>query len=215
MRLVNKKRQRLRGSQQRFRVLTDSMSVLVAQSDAEGNFQYFNHLWLNFSGLPIESLINDGWQTLIHPDDRHVWTHSIEGFLPDCNQDVVIELRLKNQQEHYVWFLFHLRSVCADNSIDCFWVLSGMEISQQKIMQQQLDTHFKEQKIINKLLAFPLNSYSLKGLLHRSLLISLVAPGLSGKAAGAIFLLNSTSKQLVLSAQYGLSSSMQQQCETK
>jgi len=214
IRLVNNKRQYLRGSRQRFRVLTDSMSVLVAQSDAERNFQYFNHLWLNFSGLPIESLINEGWQTLIHPDDRHVWTHSIEGFLPDCNQNIVIELRLKNQQEHYIWFLFHLRSVCEDNSIDCFWVLSGMEISQQKIMQQQLDTHFKEQKIINKLLNFPLNSYSLKGLLHRSLVISLVAPGLSGKAAGAIFLLNSTSKQLVLSAQYGLSSSMQQQCET-
>lgn len=58
-----------RASEVRFRTLADAIPQIVWTADSQGNIDFFNHRWFEYSGLTIEQSLNNGWQLLIHPDD--------------------------------------------------------------------------------------------------------------------------------------------------
>src|SRR5581483_6154327 len=58
----------LRESEQRFRQLADAMPQIVWTARPDGNIDYLNRRWAEFSGLP-ETASNEGWGPLLHPDD--------------------------------------------------------------------------------------------------------------------------------------------------
>jgi PAS domain S-box-containing protein len=60
----------LRESEHRFRSLVDTAPVLVWISDPEGLCTFFNKPWLDFTGVPIEKQLGNGWSNLVHPEDR-------------------------------------------------------------------------------------------------------------------------------------------------
>ena len=38
---------------------------------ADTTLDYLNHNCVEFSGLPIEKLLNEGWLDAVHPEDRN------------------------------------------------------------------------------------------------------------------------------------------------
>ncbi|HUG67448.1 MAG TPA: PAS domain S-box protein, partial [Pirellulaceae bacterium] len=58
----------LRGSEQRFRQLADAMPQIVWTARPDGNIDYLNRRWSEFTGLP-QTATNDTWGPLLHPDD--------------------------------------------------------------------------------------------------------------------------------------------------
>ena len=56
-------------SERRFRTLTDLSPAGIFSTDAEGQLNYANSSWLNFSGLTEEQARGDGWVEAIHPAD--------------------------------------------------------------------------------------------------------------------------------------------------
>ena len=61
--------QRMAESESRFRILADSLPMLVWTSDAEGKRNYFNKSWLDFTGRQVENELGDGWIASVHPED--------------------------------------------------------------------------------------------------------------------------------------------------
>lgn len=57
-------------SEKLFRTLADNAPSMLWMCDAHGHLIYFNNRWLDFTGLPMESVIGDGWVNCLHPDDR-------------------------------------------------------------------------------------------------------------------------------------------------
>ncbi len=207
---INKEHKQLINSEHQFRLLSESLPALVAQGGALGYCQYLNQAWENFSGLSRNMLKGYAWQQCIYPDDKQQWNDLVAKNVDTDRHHSTFEMRLKNNQGQYRWILFTLRTdVISEKST---FVLTGTDITQQKIIQEQLDHSLIQQKIINNLLAFPVNNYSMKALLHRSLVIILAAPFLSFKSIGAIFTADIAHKTLTLAAHIGLPADIQLLC---
>jgi len=74
--LVNSLRQRqrveaaLRESEARFRILANTAPVMIAASGPDGQATFFNKIWLDFTGRPMEQELGGGWLECVHPEDR-------------------------------------------------------------------------------------------------------------------------------------------------
>ena len=60
----------LKSSEDHLRNVVDTIPALVHTADADGNFDFFNQKWLEYVGVPMDSLLGSGWADLIHPEDR-------------------------------------------------------------------------------------------------------------------------------------------------
>ncbi|MDP3657180.1 MAG: PAS domain S-box protein [Brevundimonas sp.] len=61
---------RLLESETRFRTVADSAPALIWMLDAEGRPSFVNRRFRTFFGIESEAQVAEGWNALIHPDDR-------------------------------------------------------------------------------------------------------------------------------------------------
>ncbi len=54
----------------RFRTLTSNAPVGIFQTDAAGKTIYVNEAWMEYTGLTYEEAMGEGWQDVLHPDDK-------------------------------------------------------------------------------------------------------------------------------------------------
>ena len=59
----------LRQSEERYRYLAEAIPQLVWTADANGECDYFNQNWCEYTGLTLEQSLGSGWLTALHPDD--------------------------------------------------------------------------------------------------------------------------------------------------
>lgn len=59
----------LHQSNLRFHIITESIPQIVWSTDANGRHDYYNHRWMEFTGIPVEVMGPGTWKTLIHPED--------------------------------------------------------------------------------------------------------------------------------------------------
>ncbi|MCF4968329.1 hybrid sensor histidine kinase/response regulator [Nostoc sp. CMAA1605] len=78
-------RQRLlevvRNSEERYRYLADAIPQLVWTANAQGECDYFNQNWCNYTGLTLEESLGTGWVAALHQDDVQkaydVWINAV------------------------------------------------------------------------------------------------------------------------------------------
>jgi PAS domain S-box-containing protein len=66
----------IRDSEQRFRMLADSMPVMVFSMDSAGITEYVNRGWIDYTRVGLEQCANGGWLSVVHPEDRDRITQS-------------------------------------------------------------------------------------------------------------------------------------------
>jgi PAS domain S-box-containing protein len=73
---------KLTESERRYRFLADAVPQLVWTADPGGKLDYVNARWTAFTGLAREQLLGEGWQSVVHPEDREriagAWTAAVE-----------------------------------------------------------------------------------------------------------------------------------------
>src|SRR5437762_3055746 len=62
-------REMLRQGEERFRNMADNVPAILWATDIEGRPFYMNQQWGEFTGLPVESGLGDGWHATVHPED--------------------------------------------------------------------------------------------------------------------------------------------------
>ena len=89
-------------SEARFRVIADSMPQMVWSAQPDGNTDYYNARWYEFTGMPIGS--TDGWSELLHPEDRdravRNWRECVAN-----GSSLYQEYRLRHRSGSYRWVL--------------------------------------------------------------------------------------------------------------
>jgi PAS domain S-box-containing protein len=60
----------IRRSEQRYRLLIDSIPQMVWTATPEGQFNYVNGKVAAYSGVSGEAFLGSGWLAMVHPDDR-------------------------------------------------------------------------------------------------------------------------------------------------
>ena len=94
--------EQLRESESRFRIIADSVPVLIWMSDATGASTFRNKPWLDFTGRTAEQESGDGWAESVHSEDR-----------PDClklqseafhaRRPFLTQYRLRRRDGEYRW----------------------------------------------------------------------------------------------------------------
>ena len=51
------------------RLLIDALPGLVWTALPDGNIDFLNHRWCEYTGLSLGDSIGSGWETPIHPED--------------------------------------------------------------------------------------------------------------------------------------------------
>ena len=59
----------LRESETSFRLLADAMPQIVWTSKPDGNLDYYNQRWYDYTGMTLEKTRDWGWKSVLHPDD--------------------------------------------------------------------------------------------------------------------------------------------------
>jgi PAS domain S-box-containing protein len=131
-------------SQQRFRFLADTMPQLIWTAKPDGDVDYYNQRWLDYTGMSTEQSIDWGWERALHPDDLsnclERWQRTIA---TECDYD--LEYRLKRACDGaYRWHLgraFPLRNQKGDV---VNWVGTATDIEDQKQARYELERRVAE-----------------------------------------------------------------------
>jgi PAS domain S-box-containing protein len=94
----------LRESESRYRFLANAVPEFIFTTGAHGQRDYCNQRWYDYTGLTEEQSLQQGWLSVVHPDDVAqaitTWAHAVETATPyEC------EYRIRNRDAKYRWFL--------------------------------------------------------------------------------------------------------------
>lgn len=139
--------QALEESEEKFRLLADSMAQHIWTSDLEGNLNYYNQSVFDYSGLTLQQINQDGWMQIVHPDDREEnikkWMDSIT-----TGKDFLIEHRFRRHDGAYRWQLSRAIPQRDNNGKIQMWVGTSTDIQDQKTfateLERQVDERTKE-----------------------------------------------------------------------
>ncbi|GHO72300.1 histidine kinase [Ktedonobacter sp. SOSP1-85] len=97
--------QRIKASEENWRVLAETVPQLVWTARPDGALEYWNQRWYAYSGSSPEQALGHRWSQFLHPDDAQrtltIWHHALA-----VGESYEIEYRLKEGQTGaYRWFL--------------------------------------------------------------------------------------------------------------
>jgi diguanylate cyclase (GGDEF)-like protein/PAS domain S-box-containing protein len=127
----------LRESENRFHVMADSAPVLIWMSGVDKLCNWFNKVWLDFTGRTLEQELGNGWTDGIHPDDlaRCLTTYSTAF---DAQRAFSMEYRLRRINGEYRWLVVH--GVPRHDKLGEFlgYIGSCFDISVRKLAEEEL-----------------------------------------------------------------------------
>ncbi|MEL6461572.1 MAG: PAS domain S-box protein [Cyanobacteria bacterium J06621_15] len=94
----------LRESEQRFKKMADTAPVMIWMAGCDKLCNYFNAVWLEFTGRTLEQEIGNGWAEGVHPEDRDRCVQIYESCF-DARQAFSMEYRLQDKNGDYRWIL--------------------------------------------------------------------------------------------------------------
>jgi PAS domain S-box-containing protein len=94
----------LRRSEDHARLVIDTIPQQIWSGPPDGTLDFCNAQWRFYTGLTQEELQGEGWQTMLHPDDRErvlrAWGHSVATGTPYEQEE-----RHRRADGQYRWFL--------------------------------------------------------------------------------------------------------------
>lgn len=133
-------RKKVEASEEQFRTLAETLPQLVWMTDAKGNQLYASGRWLEYTGIESSA---ENWILTLHPDDykrmEKAWHHSLS-----TGDIYKIELRLKNKAGEYRWHYGQGEPVRNEQGEIINWIGTFMDIHEQKIFTEKLETLVEE-----------------------------------------------------------------------
>tara|TARA_R110000765_G_scaffold119766_2_gene214930 strand:- start:399 stop:1475 length:1077 start_codon:yes stop_codon:yes gene_type:complete len=87
-----------------FHALADTMPQMVWSTLPDGDHDYYNARWYEYTGAPAGSTDGEGWADMFHPDDQAEawkrWNHSLA-----TGEPYEVEYRLRHRTGIYRWVL--------------------------------------------------------------------------------------------------------------
>jgi PAS domain S-box-containing protein len=121
----------LRQSEERFRLLADTIPQLVWTTGPDGLADYYNRRWLDFADLTAESLHTRGWGPAVHPGDvsgsQRAWRSSVSTGRP-----FEYEFRFLHRDGTYRWCLARAVPIRDAHGHIIKWFGTATDIHEQK-----------------------------------------------------------------------------------
>jgi PAS domain S-box-containing protein len=93
-----------RESEKRFRLMVDRAPGMFWTARPDTTLDYVNRYCAEFTGLPIEKLLDEGWLSALHPEDREL-AASIYVPAIKAHRPFLVEYRMLHADGSYRWVL--------------------------------------------------------------------------------------------------------------
>lgn len=124
-------------SEQRYHLLADAVPLIVWTAQPNGELDYYNQRWFDYTGMSLEETKGWGWQPVLHPEDLQkcidTWVSSIQNGEP-----YEIEYRFKRKDGTYRWHLGRALPVRNNDEDIVSWVGTCTDIDDQKRVEEAL-----------------------------------------------------------------------------
>jgi two-component system, chemotaxis family, CheB/CheR fusion protein len=121
---------------ERFRFMAESMPQKMFTAKSNGDVDYFNQQWTEFTGLSFEQIRDWGWTQFIHPDDLEenvrVWQHSV-----DTGEEFQFEHRFRHADGEYRWHLSRALAMRDSQERVLMWIGSNTDIDDVKRAEEE------------------------------------------------------------------------------
>jgi PAS domain S-box-containing protein len=134
---VKERARKLEESQHRYRFLAEATPGLLWTATANGNVDYFNHRWCDYTGLTNDESKNWSWQSVVHPEDLPgclaCWMRALQ-----TGDNYECEYRLKRADGIYRWHLGRAVAMRNEHGDIVHWVGTCTDIDDKKRAEKEL-----------------------------------------------------------------------------
>jgi PAS domain S-box-containing protein len=127
----------VRRSEDRLRVIVNTIPTLAWSTRPDGSALFFNQRWLDYTGLSTEQALDFGWRKAIHPDDASLMSDYWRSILAS-GEPGEIEARLRRFDGEYRWFLFRANPLRDDSGNVVKWYGTNTDIEDRKRAEEAL-----------------------------------------------------------------------------
>jgi len=92
----------LRSSEDRLRLVIDTIPAHVWSAQQDGSLDFINQRWLEFSGVSLEKGLGWGWEATLHPEDRARFVEAWRAAVA-CGNAMESEVRVRRADGRYRW----------------------------------------------------------------------------------------------------------------
>jgi PAS domain S-box-containing protein len=142
---IERQQYKLQQSEQNFRSLANALPQIVWTATPDGNLDYYNQKWFDYTGMTLEQTQGWGWELVLHPEDLQncvdVWTHSFT-----TGESYQIEYRFKRASDGmYRWHLGRALPQRDATGTIIKWFGTGTDIEDLKQAEQMLIQAIQDQ----------------------------------------------------------------------
>ncbi|MGR8931141.1 MAG: EAL domain-containing protein, partial [Gammaproteobacteria bacterium] len=153
----------LQESKHQFHTLIDNTSVLIWISDVEGKCNYFNQVWLDFTGRTLAQEMGNGWAESVHPDDLAqclaTYRQAFAARLP-----FDMEYRLRRHDGEYRWLYDHGVPRYDERARFLGYIGSLFDIDDRKAAESAMyDSEIRFRKLLEKIPLVSVQGYARDG----------------------------------------------------
>jgi len=127
----------IKESEAKFRTITDAMPQMVWSTLPNGDHDYFNKQWYDFTGVPEGSTNGAGWNGMLHPEDQeraaNIWQQSLR-----TGETYEVQYRLRHHSGTYRWTLALALPVRNEEGVIVRWMGTLTDIQKQKEAEEAL-----------------------------------------------------------------------------
>ena len=125
-----------------FRILAEAVSQIVWTATADGNWNYANSHWCDYTGLCSKDSMGSGWLTAVSKKDaKAVWEQWCQQGREE--KPFTLKCRIRNADGVYRWFQIRAERLDASGP---HWLATATDVSNRKSPEQLLhdsDAHFR------------------------------------------------------------------------
>ncbi|BDI34450.1 hypothetical protein CCAX7_65010 [Capsulimonas corticalis] len=128
----------LQAREAQYRFLADMMPQIVWTSRPDGNLDYYNQRWYDYTGMTFVQTKDWGWKDVIHPNDfencARRWSRAVE-----TGGDYEVEYRLRRGADNqYRWHLGRAYPFLGPDKEVLYWVGTCTDIDDYKQAEETL-----------------------------------------------------------------------------
>lgn len=130
---------RLQDSESQYKILTNSLPLMIFSLDRKSNVTYANEWMLRFTGLSLEKINESRWRSIIHKEEYDSFIFLIHDKIASSATNIKLQCRILDQHSgQYLWHLVSISPVKDENGRVQYWTGFMADINTQKVYEQTL-----------------------------------------------------------------------------
>ena len=136
-----------RRSEERYRQLADAMPQIVWTSDALGRTTYRNERFYEYTGLDPDTIGDDAWLEIVHPDDLQAVTEERARSLA-TGEVFEAQFRYRGADGSYRWQLGRAIPITGAAGRVDLWVGTATDIDDQRRLYEQVEEQAQAARVL-------------------------------------------------------------------